>query len=150
MSQIPGHPIEKKKITQQLLEIHERRLQDERLYSGWKDMHWLWRKGQTSRITLPKQVQSWSDQKTIRQYHDECWRSAKESCTWRDYVIKWRHHHDFYGRSDGRSDATGQVYVRSHNSFYGYWKQWNLRYKRVCQKIEVAAHRIGQHDYLYI
>ena len=52
MPQIPSHTIEMNKMRQALLEMHERRSQDERLYGGWKDMCSLWRKGQTLPITL--------------------------------------------------------------------------------------------------
>ena len=44
MPQVLGHPIEMKKLNQPLLEMHERRSQDERLHSGWNDMYSLWRK----------------------------------------------------------------------------------------------------------
>ena len=43
MPQIPGYPIEMKKINQPLLEMHEKRSQEERLHGSWKDMSLPWR-----------------------------------------------------------------------------------------------------------
>ena len=52
--------------------------------------------------------------------------------------------------SNGKSNATIRVYVWSHESSHGFWKQQNLRYRRDCQKTEVGTHRIWQAEYLYI
>lgn len=57
-----------------------------------------------------------------------------------------------YGDADsnGRSDATRQVFVWSHQSSYGYQKQQNLSHRRDSQKIEIWTRRIWQADYLDI